>query len=124
MKLKKPAGKFAQIEFKGIGYKAKAKIMQTPFQRMMGLMFKRKVTEPLLFVFPTVNRHANSIHAFFCPYFDAAYLSEDGVVIDYFQNVAPYTALIVPTEDPAMLVEAPPNSLSGLKKGDRFTLRL
>lgn len=122
--MQKPAAGFAQVSFKRIGYSRPARLMDTPLRRFRGLMFKRKVEEPLLFIFPSANRHANAIHSFFCPRFDAAFISKANKVLDYFPNVAPNQPLIVPSGQPSMLIEAPANSLKGLKPGDSLTLRL
>ncbi len=115
-------GPTAQIRFPRIGYTSTAKVLSTPLARARGLMFKRRVAEPLLFVFPTTSRHANSIHSFFCPPFDAAFVSTEMKVVDYMRNVPANKPLLVPRGDCGYLVEALPESLAGLRPGDKFAV--
>ena len=72
-------------------------------------MFERQgVQQPLLFIFPNTGRHSNAIHSFFCPPFDAAFISPRMRVVHYIPNILPSNPLITPLKDCSMLVEAPP----------------
>ncbi len=108
------------ISFPQIKYSSKAILQNTSFKRLKGLMFKSEVGLPLLFEFPTSNRHSNAIHSFFCPHFDAAFIDENNLVTDYFQDVRPSKPLIVPSKDCVRLVEASAFSLKGLKPNMKF----
>lgn len=68
-------------------------VMDTPIKRTSGLMFRKNVTKPLLFVFPT--EQTIPIHSFFCPHFDVIFLDRRKVVVDFKSDVKPsgtYTA--------------------------------
>jgi uncharacterized membrane protein (UPF0127 family) len=96
--------------------------MDTPLKRMRGLMFATHVEEPLFFVFNAVGRRENAIHSFFCPRFDAAFITPGLRVADYLPNIAPNNPLIVAKAPSKYLIEAPPNSLKGLKPGARLSV--
>lgn len=73
--------------------------------KFIGLMFKSKDTQALLFEFGKGKR---AIHSFFCPVFLAIWLLE-GKVVD-FKLVKPYQISIKPKKEFDKLIEIPFNN--------------
>jgi len=76
-------------------------------KRLRGLMFRRGIRKPLVFIFPRKARAENAIHAFFVFFpFDAIFLDEGKRVVDVRGRIAPFTPLVVPRKPAKFLVEA------------------
>ncbi len=94
--------------------RVRCKVLKTFREQLWGLMFSKRVHEPLLFVLPTPRRFA--IHSLFCPHFDAVFLDAQRRVIDVFA-VRSIRLWIRPRRVALYLVEGPPGFGSGLKEG-------
>ena len=92
----------------------RCKVLRTFWQQVHGLMFSKKVDEPLLFVLPEPRRFA--IHSMFCPPFDAVFLDAHCRVIDTFA-VRSTQLSIRPRREALFLIEGPPGFAQGLKEG-------
>lgn len=79
------------------------------FKRAMGIMFRKQIDRPMLFIFPTRGR--TSIHSFFCPKFDAVFLDYNRRVIDSYERIGP-GQIIIPRERVNYLIEFPPGTIS------------
>ncbi|MFA6049112.1 MAG: DUF192 domain-containing protein [Candidatus Micrarchaeia archaeon] len=92
----------------------------TPMKRFLGIMFRKKISRPLLFKFQAEARFANSIHSFFCLVpFDAVFLDSKKRVVDVVEAIPPFRLLIVPKAPALYLVEGPAGfaKATGLRKG-------
>ncbi len=72
----------------------------------IGLMFKNKNTDSLLFEFK--NKHNHGIHSFFCPAFLALWLDENDNILE-FNLVKPNKLLVKPENKISKLIEIPLN---------------
>ena len=83
-------------------------IARSAFERARGLILRKKIEKPILFVFPRSSRLGSAIHSFFVfiP-FDAVFLDERKRVVDVRADVKPFTPLIVPRTAAKYLIEAP-----------------
>lgn len=95
------------------------KVCETILQKMKGLMFRKSAT-PLLFVFETEATTANSIHSFFCPRFDAVFLSASKEIVDLRQNIAPWNPWIAPKKAAKYLIELPANGAKKVRIGEKL----
>jgi len=78
------------------------------FKRARGIMFRRSLGKPMLFVFPVKGTLSNAIHSFFCLVrFDAVFLDEKKQVVDVRERIMPFLPLIVPRKPAKYLIEAP-----------------
>ncbi|VVB73549.1 putative ACR [uncultured archaeon] len=91
-------------------------LADTILARAVGIMFRKRIGKPMLFVFPASGRV--SIHSFFCPRFDAVFLDDRKNVTELYENIGP-GHLITPKRKAAYLVEFPPNTASrrGIHRG-------
>jgi uncharacterized membrane protein (UPF0127 family) len=64
-----------------------AELADNPFNQIRGIMFRKKVARPLLFIFK--HEQAISIHSYFCIPFDIIYLDKFGKIIESRSNVGP-----------------------------------
>ncbi|NUN11117.1 DUF192 domain-containing protein [Candidatus Micrarchaeota archaeon] len=92
------------------------------FSKLKGLMFSSRVEKPLVFFFTNSARTENAIHSFFCPRFDAVFISKDFIVVDVFENIAPWNPFISSSRDAKYLVETFP--FDAAKKGFRKGVRV
>lgn len=83
-------------------------VADSAWKRTRGLMFRRRIEKPLLFVFPVSSQVECSIHAFFVFFpFDAVYLDEKKRVVDVRERIKPFTPIIFPKKKAKYLIEAP-----------------
>lgn len=75
------------------------------FKKFVGIMFRNRVTVPLLFEFNKETRFENAIHSFFCPVFEAIFLDSGRRVVD-IQRVKPFKLLVVSRKPCKYLIEA------------------
>jgi len=91
-------------------------IADTVGKHMKGIMFRKKVEKPVLFVF---DREAPvSIHSFFCAPFDIIYINKFGKVLKTSGDVAPNTLL--PAVRCKYIIECKPGEIKKkrIKTGD------
>lgn len=80
----------------------------TPFQRARGIMFRRRMNRPLLFVFRREAGKQNAIHSLFCfMRFDAVFLDSRKKVVDVKENIPPFRPFMPPRAPAKYLIEAP-----------------
>ncbi len=77
-------------------------------KKALGIMFKKRMDYLLLFPLGYETRFGASIHSFFCPYFDVMWLDEKKKVVDFRENVRPWTLNITPKMACHYILEAPP----------------
>ena len=83
-------------------------VADSAWARMRGLMFRRRMGKPLLFVFPAPSISECAIHAFFVFFpFDAVYLDAGKKVVDVRESIRPFTPLVIPRKKAKYLIEAP-----------------
>ncbi|MBS3060653.1 MAG: DUF192 domain-containing protein [DPANN group archaeon] len=81
-----------------------------------GLMFRKRIDKPLLFILNSESRIAGSIHSFFVfMRFDAIYLDSKGTIVDLIPNIHPFTPLIVPKKPAKYLIEARSGTITAHK---------
>lgn len=101
----------------------KFEVADTFLKRARGLMFRRRIERPLIFIFPSTSRINGAIHAFFVFFhFDAIYLDEGKRVVDVREGIPPFWPLVVPAKPAKYLVEAPAGWAKRMKirKGGRL----
>jgi len=91
-------------------------LADTLLLRAKGIMFRKRITRPMLFVFPALERV--SIHSFFCPVFDAVFLNRAKKVSETYERILP-GRMITPKSPAAYLVEFPAGTVKqkGIRKG-------
>ncbi len=90
-------------------------------EKLKGIMFKKKLENPMLFFFSKKASLENSIHSLFCfVTFDAIFLDEGKKVVQAI-TVKPFTLNVTPPPS-LYLIEAPQGSVKkyGIKKGDKI----
>ena len=100
-------------------------LMQFEIATGRGLMFRKEIGDPLLFVLnkgKNVSRWKASIHSLFVTLpFSAIWVDQDNRIVD-IRICKPFTSLVVPKKDPAYLIEGDVELAKDLKIGDRFEL--
>lgn len=84
----------------------------TMLKRAIGIMFRKKLTKPL--VFPFSSEQIISIHSFFCIPFDAVFLDKNKRVVELNGNVKPFS-FITTKRKSHYLVEMPAGSIEKFK---------
>ncbi|MEM3556256.1 MAG: DUF192 domain-containing protein [Candidatus Micrarchaeia archaeon] len=100
-------------------------LADTFFKRARGLMFRRKIEKPLLFILPTESRELSSIHSLFVFFpFDAVFLNSKGVVVDV-RRVKPFTLNVTPKKPAKYIIEMEAGEAErrGIGVGDRLPSR-
>ena len=83
-------------------------VADSPLKRTLGIMFRRTLARPLLFIFPRESVTGAAIHSFFCfVKFDAVYLDSQKRVVDVIPRVRPFVAYLAPKKAAKYLIEAP-----------------
>jgi uncharacterized membrane protein (UPF0127 family) len=82
-------------------------VADTALKRARGIMLKKKIGRPILFIFPREGKAINAIHSFFCvARFDAIFLGGDRRIVDIIPRILPFHPFIVPRAPSKYLVEA------------------
>ena len=88
-------------------------IADSIFSRARGLMFRKK-PKRILFTFEKEGIYP--IHSWFVFFrFDAVYLDENMKIVEIFENIKPFTALIKPSKKAKYLLEMEAESVKKLK---------
>jgi uncharacterized membrane protein (UPF0127 family) len=96
-------------------------IADGPLKKALGIMFRKRISKPLLF--PFSYEHRISIHSFFCPRFDAVFLDGDRKVIDLHGKIAP--GRVLTSSKPAKyLIEFPAGTIKSKKLKKRELVRI
>lgn len=87
------------------------------WKKFLGIMFKPRLREPLLFDFEREGTFSNSIHSAFCIAFDAIFLDSGKKIVEV-RRVRPFR-FVVPKKKCRYLIEAPAGDAArlGLRKG-------
>jgi uncharacterized membrane protein (UPF0127 family) len=81
-------------------------LADTTLKRIRGLMFRRSIKKPLLFILPAESRELAAIHSFFVFFpFDAVFLDSKRVVVDVRSEIKPFTSNITPNKPAKYLIE-------------------
>jgi uncharacterized membrane protein (UPF0127 family) len=98
-------------------------LADTMLKRARGLMFRRSIKKPLLFIMPAESRGASAIHSFFVFFpFDAVFLNSKGVVVYVRSQIKPFTLNITPKKPAKYLIEMKAGEAKrrGIKVGSRL----
>lgn len=101
------------------------KFAKTAFEKMRGLMFRKKPNYALVFPSSFPSRINLAIHMFFVFFpIDAVYLRGNRVV-DMYKSVKPFTPYLSPVEPSDTLLELPVGSISrgSIRVGDVLAIR-
>jgi hypothetical protein len=89
-----------------VSFTEEFEIADTPFKRVRGLMFRSRISKPLLFIMPSESAELSSIHSFFVLFpFDAVFLNSKGVVVDIREHIKPFALKITPDKPARYIVE-------------------
>ena len=81
-------------------------LADTPWKRFKGIMLRRKIYVPLLFVLPEESVTRAAIHSLFClARFDAVYLDSGKKVVDVVGDIGPWRPWIEPKAPAKYLIE-------------------
>ena len=90
-------------------------VMDTSFKKFRGLMFRKKCDTVLIFPLDHESRLEASIHSFFCPRFDVAFVDKQKKIVDLRENVRPWVPNITPKKASSFVVEMPPGTVKKQK---------
>jgi len=105
-----------------VSFPKEFELADTLFKRARGLMFRRNIEKPLLFILPAESRELSSIHSFFVFFpFDAVFLNSKGVVVDIKENIKPFRLRITPKKPAKYIIEMNGGEAErrGISIGDR-----
>jgi len=89
-----------------VSFPAEFEIADTMLKRARGLIFRKKIEKPLLFILPSESRESGTIHSFFVAFpFDAVFLNSKGIVVDIRENIQPFTLRITPAKPAKYIIE-------------------
>jgi uncharacterized membrane protein (UPF0127 family) len=96
-------------------------LADTALARARGLMFRRGIRKPLLFVFDNGRERARAscaVHSLFVFFpFSAIFLNSEKRVVDV-RVAGPFISLITPRKDSAYLIEGRPELAGKVRVGD------
>jgi uncharacterized membrane protein (UPF0127 family) len=91
-------------------------IAGTLWKRMRGLMFRKRIDKPLIFILPRKTRFEASIHMFFVFFpIDLVYLDENWKVVDLREKIAPFTLNVTPIAPAKYFIELGAGSIKKFK---------
>ncbi len=99
-------------------------LADTPWKRFRGIMLRRKIDRPLLFVLPSESVARATILSFFCiGDFDAVFLDSTKRVVDVKENIGPWRPWIAPGKPAKYLIECSAGEARklGVSVGERHT---
>ena len=89
-----------------MSFKEEFEIADTTFKRARGLMFRSRISKPLLFIMPSESKELSSIHSLFVFFpFDAVFLDSKGVVVDIRERIKPFRLKITPAKPARYILE-------------------
>ncbi|MBU1197957.1 DUF192 domain-containing protein [Candidatus Micrarchaeota archaeon] len=95
----------------------------TPWQKTKGIMLRKNLLKPVLFILKKASRSRAAIHSFFCYFeFDAVFLDEKKRIVDIRTDIPPFQPFIRPKKAAKYIIEAPAGSAKklDLKIGDKL----
>ncbi len=92
--------RFCKVLLNGDVLFEKARLMESFFERLSGLMFKKEIgCDALVF------KDCSSIHSFFCVIpFNALFIGKNGKILNHFSNV-PRNKILPPVFNTKILIE-------------------
>jgi hypothetical protein len=106
-----------------VSFPKEFELADTFFKRARGLMFRKNIEKPLLFILPNESKQLSSIHSFFVFFpFDAVFLNSKGVVVDVKEKIKPFTFNITPQKPAKYIIEMKAGEVRrrGIKVGDKL----
>ncbi len=98
-------------------------IADTPWKKTKGIMLRRKLERPVLFVLDYEDRMRAAIHSFFCLIrFDAIFLNGSKTVTDIVENIPAWRIYIAPKKPSKYFIECKAGEAGkkGMKIGERL----
>lgn len=98
---------------------------KTFFEKLRGLMLKKKPNHGLLITLEKEKRIGASIHSLFVFFkFDAVFLDKQGKIVDIREKIKPFNPLIVPKKPCKHILELPAGKVEeeGIEKGQKLDL--
>jgi uncharacterized membrane protein (UPF0127 family) len=106
-----------------VSFPKEFELADTTLKRARGLMFRKKIDKPLLFILSTESRELSTIHSFFVFFpFDAVFLNSKGVVVDTKECIQPFTFRIIPKKPAKYIIEMRAGEVErrGIRIGDKL----
>lgn len=89
-----------------MSFKEEFEFADTILKRARGLMFRSRISKPLLLIMPSESRELSSIHSFFVFFpFDAVFLDSKGIVVDIKERIKPFAFKITPSKPARYILE-------------------
>ena len=97
-------------------------LADSSWKRFLGIMFRKKLGKPLLFILPQESITRATIHSLFCIPFDAVFLDSPKRVVAVLHSVAPWQFWVAPKAPAKYLIELPAGSARklGIKEGEKL----
>ncbi|MFH1106868.1 MAG: DUF192 domain-containing protein [Candidatus Micrarchaeota archaeon] len=97
-------------------------VADTAWKRFSGIMLRKRLDAPLLFVLPREGRMRAAIHSLFCIRFDAVFLDSGKAVVDLREDVHPWKFVIIPKRPAKYLIECAAGEAQklGITEGERL----
>jgi len=102
----------------------RVEMAESIFEKMKGLMFRKKLDHALVFKLKKPTRIGASIHSFFVFFpFDIVWVRKNKVV-DLREKVAPFTLNLTPKKEADFFIELPAGSIKKkkIKEGSKIKL--
>ncbi len=90
-------------------------LADSAWKRFKGIMFRKKIKKPLLFLLPSESRNRAAIHSFFCIAFDAIFLDSKKKVVDVVADIAPWRPWVAPKKAAKYIIECAAGEAARLK---------
>ncbi|MFH0972269.1 MAG: DUF192 domain-containing protein [Candidatus Micrarchaeota archaeon] len=98
-------------------------VADTPWKKTRGIMLRRELEKPVLFVLDYEDRMRAAIHSFFCLIrFDAVFLNSRKEVVDIIENIPAWRIYIAPKKPAKYFIECKAGEARklGIKIGERL----
>ncbi len=115
-------GQIKSVSHKKVLFK-EYELADTPFKKTRGIMFRKSLSKPVLFVLAEEGKTRAAIHSFFCLIkFDAIFLDSQKKVVDIREEIPPNRPFIAPKEKAKYFIECKAGEAKrlGLKIGERL----
>ncbi|MFH1257574.1 MAG: DUF192 domain-containing protein [Candidatus Micrarchaeota archaeon] len=98
-------------------------LADTPWKKTKGIMLRKKLEKPVLFILDYEDRVRAAIHSFFCLIrFDAVFLNGNKVVVDIIENIPAWKIYIAPRKPAKYFIECKAGEARrlGIRIGERL----
>jgi uncharacterized protein len=101
---------------------AECEVANTAWKRFKGIMLRKRIDVPMLFILPKESRYRAAIHSLFCISFDAVFLDSAKTVVDVRGSVSPWKFTIIPKRPAKYLIETAAGDCArlGITVGERL----